>query len=716
AVASAAHDAFGGDVAFVPLAAITDSALVASEVAAALGLQTTGQHSPDEVVRTALRSRRLLLVLDNLEHLPEAALWVSGLLAACPGVTVLATSRSPLRLQDEREVVVAPLAVPERDAIPTPAEIKEVPAVRLFIERATTPAFALTPANAAAVAAICRRLDGLPLAIELAAARVKVLPPEALLARLEKRLPLLTGGPVDAPARQRTMQDAIAWSHDLLDPGEQMLFRRLAVFAGGFTLDDAEAVADEGRSAPLSPPSPPSVLDLVASLVDKSLLRPVAQPNSGVGSRFEMLETIREYGLERLTESGEADAVRQAHAAHFLALAEAAKPELTGPDQGRWLTRLVEEHDNLRAALAWVRDHGANELWLRLAGALWRFWELRFHLGEGRSWLEGALAADRGAPPAVRARALNGLANLTWSQGDLVQGAAYQEEALVLFRVAGDRLGTAWALNDLANIVDEQGDYPRAVALYEESLSLSREIGADWEAACTLHNLGLMADHSENSDRAADLFDEALPIWERLGDEVARARSLDAAATVARRRGDLDRALALGEQSLALRRRFGDRNGVAVSLGNLGWTMLERGEGRRAATFFYEALPLQLEAGNRRGLAGCLTGLARLSAGQGRPDVAARFLGTADSLDRADGAVRPPARQRRHEQLVADVAAVMNGEAFAAAWAAGRALSLQQAVAEATALADEIAGNASRAPIDFSARRAERETRFAGLE
>jgi predicted ATPase/DNA-binding XRE family transcriptional regulator len=763
AVAHAAADAFAGDVAFVPLATIVDPALVASEVAAALGLQTTGQHSPDEVVRAALRSRRLLLVLDNLEHLPEAALWVSGLLASCPRVTVLATSRSPLRLHDEREVVVAPLAVPDRDAIPTPTEIVEVPAVRLFVERAATPAFALTPANAAAVAAICRRLDGLPLAIELAAARVKVLSPTELLARLEKRLPLLTGGPVDAPARQRTMQDAIAWSHDLLNPGEQVLFRRLAVFAGGFTLDDAEAVGGrfaeggaalggaaarglrgEGReetddaiartssspSSPLERSDPatrsagtrppreasPSVLDLVTSLVDKSLLRPVVLSNGGSGPRFEMLDTIREYGLERLTESGEADAVRAAHAAHFLALAEAAKPELTGPDQGRWLARLVDEHDNLRAALAWVRDHGENELLLRLAGVLWRFWELRFHLSEGRSWLEGALAGDRGAPPAVRARALNGLANLTWSQGDLVQGAAYQEEALVLFRAAGDHLGTAWALNDLANIVDEQGDYARAVALYEESLALSRKIGAEWEAACALHNLGLMADHEDDFDRAADLFDEALPIWERLGDEVARARSLDAAASVARRRGNLDRALALGEQSLALRRRFGDRNGVAVSLGNLGWTMLERGEGRRAATFFYEALPLHLEAGNRRGLAGCLTGVAKLSVDLGRPDVAARFLGTSDFLDRTDGAVRTPARQRRHEQVMADVAAAMNGEAFAAAWASGQALSLQKAVAEATALADQIAGNSSRAPIDLSAKRAERQSRYAGLD
>jgi predicted ATPase/transcriptional regulator with XRE-family HTH domain len=727
AVAHAASDLFAGDVAFVAFATIADPALVPSEVAAALGIQTTGQQSSDEVVRAALRTRRMLLVLDNLEHLPEAALWVSDLLAACPGVTALATSRSPLRLQGEREVVVAPLAVPERDGSPTPAEIEEVPAVRLFVERAATPAFALTPANAAAVAAICRRVDGLPLAIELAAARVKVLSPAELLARLETRLPLLTGGPLDAPARQRTMRDAIAWSHDLLIPNEQVLFRRLAIFAGGFTLEAAKrvagwqggGVAGTSSRSPCDPAAlPPSfaVFDLVTSLVDKSLLRPVAQPNSGLEPRFEMLETIREYALERLTESGEGDAVHDAHASYFLALAEAAKPELIGPDQGRWLTRLVEEHDNLRAALAWVRDYGEDDLWLRLAGALWRFWELRFLLHEGRSWLEGALAADRGAPPAVRARALNGVANLTWLQGDLVQGAAYQEEALVLFRAAGDRLGTAWALNDLANIVDEQGDYARAVALYEESLALSREIGADWETACTLHNLGLIADHGDDYDRAADLFDDALVMWERLGDEVARARSLDAAATVARRRGDLDRALALGDQGLALRRRFGDRNGVAVSLGNLGWTMLERGDGRRAAAYFYEALPLHLEAGNRRGLAGCLTGLAKLSVGQGRPAVAARLLGTADNLDRTDGAVRTPARQRRHEALVADVAAALTGDAFAAAWAAGRALSQQQAVAEAIALADEIAGDASRDPIDLAARRAEREARFAGLE
>lgn len=699
AVAVAAADLFAGDVVFVPLASIGDDSLIASQVAASLGLQTTGRQSPDDVVRAALRSRRLLLVLDNLEHLPLAALWVADLLAACPGVTILATSRSLLRLKGEREQPVAPLALPAPNANPAPADIANVPAVRLFVERAPSPAFALTPANAAAVTAICRRVDGLPLAIELAAARVKVLSPAELLARLERQLPLLTGGPLNAPARQRTMRDAIAWSYDLLNPAEQTLFRRLAVFAGGFTLDAAEAVSAASEAgnrsdalfaaSPGAPSAEYVVLDLVASLVDKSLLRPAAQTGSSLGTRFEMLETIREYGQERLAESGEADATCAAHAQHFLALAEAAKPGLTGPEQERWLARLVAEHDNLRASLAWMRDHREYDLWLRMGAALWRFWELQFHLHEGRSWLEGALAADQGAPAAVRARALNGFANLIWLQGELAHAAALQEEALALFRAAGDRLGMSWTLNDLANIRDEQGDYAHAGALYEESLTLSREVGAEWEIACALHNLGILAQHGDDDDLAARLFSEALAIYERLGDEVARARTLDAAAQVARRQGDLARALALAEQSLALRRRFGDRNGVAVSLGNLGWTMLERGEGERAWAHFREALPLLLQAGNRRRLSWCLAGLAKLFLGRGQPRLAAQLLGAADNFDRADGAVLPPARQGDLEHVAAATAAMMTPDAFAAAWAAGRALSPEQAVALALCVGED---------------------------
>lgn len=359
-IGNAASELFAGDVAFVPFAAIGDAALVAPEVAAALGLSTAGQQSPDDLVRGALRARRLLLVLDNLEHLPEAALWVADLLAVCPGVTVLATSRSPLRVQGEREILVIPLALPESGAIPTPAEIQEAPAVRLFVERVATPAFALTPANAAAVTAICRRVDGLPLAIELAAARVKVLTPAELLARLDRMLPLLTGGPRDQDDRLRSMGAAIAWSYDLLEPDEQALFRRLAVFAGGFTLGAAEVVGGGGGKggedgyrlsaigyqsvAPpvtLSPhhPLPSSTLDLVGSLVDKSLVQRLDE--DGIEPRFGMLATIQAYGLERLEAAGEGPAARRAHGEYFLGLAERAWPAFRQrAGQEPWLDRL----------------------------------------------------------------------------------------------------------------------------------------------------------------------------------------------------------------------------------------------------------------------------------------------------------------------------------------------------------------------------------------
>jgi predicted ATPase len=661
AAADGLAERFRDGVWFVDLAPLADPSLVASTIAAALGLRERASETVSDGLRGHLEPREALLVLDNFEQVLGAAPLVAELLTACPRLHVLATSREPLRIRGEREYPVSPLPLPD--------------AIALFVARARAvkPGFAAGDEAEPVVAEICARLDGLPLAIELAAARARLLPPGAMLARLERRLQLVTSGARDLPARQQTLRRTLDWSHDLLSPEEQQLFARLAVFVGGRTLEAIEAVCNhDGALAD-------GVLDGVDSLVGKNLLR---QEEGADGEpRLLFLETIHEYARERLAASGEAAVLGRAHAGYFLALAEAAKPELTGPDQERWLARLMEEHDNLRAALAWARDEGESELWLRLAGALWRFWELRFHLREGRAWLEGALAADEGAPSAVRARALNGAANLTWLQGDLAHGAAWQEEALALFRAAGDRLGTAWALNDLANIVDEQGEFTRAAALYEESLVLSREIGAAWEEACALHNLGLMANRVEDYPRAAALLDDAVVRWARLGDEVARARSLDAASQVARRQGDLDRALALGEEGLTLRRRFGDRNGVAVSLANLGWTMLERGDGPAAAASFREALPLHLEAGHRQRIAGCLTGLATLAAGQGRPAQAARLLGAADELDRAVGAVRSPARQRRHERLVADVAAALPGDAFAAAWAAGGALSPEQAVA-----------------------------------
>jgi predicted ATPase len=664
AVASCLTDRYRDGVWFVDLAPITDPDLAALAIASTLGVRERGSESVFDGLREHLRAWESLLVLDNFEQVLAAGRLIPMLLMTCPGLRVLVTSREPLRVRGEHEYPVSPLPLPE--------------AVALFVERARAvkPDFAATGEAEPVIADICARLDGLPLAIELAAARTRLLPPGAMLARLERRLQVVASGPRDLPARQQTLRRTIDWSYDLLSPDEQQLFARLAVFVGGRSLEAIEAVCNADGALG------DGVLDGVESLVGKSLLR--QEEGAGGEPRLTFLETINEYARERLEASGEGAALRRLHAAFFLALAEEAKPRLVGPQQGRWLARLVEEYDNLRAAMAWARDAGETELWLRLAGALWRYWEMRFHLREGRAWLEAALAADTGAPPAVRARALNGVANLTW-QSDLVQGAAYQEEALALFRAAGDDLGTVWALNDLANIVDERGDYSGAIALYEESLALSRKIGAAWEEACALHNLALAAGVMESYERAATLLDDALIQWERLGDEVARARSLDAAAQVARDRGDLDRALALGEEGLALRRRFGDRYGVAVSLVGLGWTMLARGDGPRATGFFHEALPLHLEAGDRRGMASCLTGLARLLADRGHPDTAARLLAAADAFERADGAVPPPARQRRHEQITAAVAAALSGEAFTAAWAAGSALSPEQAAALALA-------------------------------
>jgi predicted ATPase/transcriptional regulator with XRE-family HTH domain len=441
AVADAASDVFDGDVALVPLATISDAALVASEVVVALGLPVAGQQSPDDIVRGALRTRRMLLVLDNLEHLPEAALWVADLLAMCPGVTVLVTSRAPLRLQDEREVVVSPLALPEPSATPTPAAIHDAPAVRLFIERVSTPSFALTHGNAAAVTAICHRLDGLPLAIELAAARVKVLSPAELLARLDRMLPLLTGGPQDRTARLRSMGAAIGWSYDLLDPEEQAMFRRLAVFSGGVTLAAAEWVARVGfqvlETAPdiHSPTSDtqhptPETLDLIASLVDKSLLRRL---DAGEGEpRFGMLATIQEYGLERLAAAGEDAVTRDAHAAMFLALAEETWPEFR---QRAGLDRLDAERANLRAALAWLDQSGDAVSLLRLAGALSWLWYIRGPLDEGRLWLERSLATSAAqAPGTPRARAMVGATLLAHYDGDDERARTWGEASLAQSR------------------------------------------------------------------------------------------------------------------------------------------------------------------------------------------------------------------------------------------------------------------------------------------
>ena len=626
-------DAYPDGVFFVPLAALTDARLVPSAVASGLGLREAGGPSPAEAVRQALAGKRLLLVLDNLEQIAEAAPFVADLVAASPELQVLATSRVPLRLRAEHEYPVLPLGLPPRHGA-SPEEDLASPAVQLFVERAQAvkPGFILTPETAPAVAEIVRRLDGLPLAIELAAARVRILPPAALLARLEKRLPLLTGGPRDAPARQQTLRDAIGWSHDLLTPAEQTLYQRLAVFAGGAALEAVEAVAN-----------PEGHLDVLAGLdrlVEHSLLR------SGEGvdgePRFTMLETIREYGLERLEERGEAEATRRAHAGVFLALAEEAEPELTGPEQVTWLDRLEVEHDNLRASLGWALDADP-QIALRLAGALGWFWFLRGYLNEGRDWLDRTLAVG-GEPGPLHVRAFSAAGRLARHRGDYQKAIGLQETSLELARTFQDRRAEALALFELGALAGlAEGDAAREAALTEASLAVWRELGDSWGIARTLNNLGYEA----------------------------------------YLQGDLNAAVPLLDEGVTLARAAGDRSVLAYILDSRGVVAEAQGELERATDLYKEALALAQQIGNRLVEAFALSSLAGMAVRQGQPARAARMWGAASALRDAIGTRLPLEEEERFAGPVSSAREVMGEAAFAAAWEEGRAQPREQVVAEA---------------------------------
>lgn len=454
---------------FVRLAEATDAQSVLLAIANELGIRQSGGESVYDAIVAYLAERQLLVLLDNFEQALEAAPVVSLLLAACPRLTAIVTSRARLGLQGEYEYPVEPLATPDVNHLPAVAALAGVGAVLLFTQRAAAASvgFRLEETNAWSVAAICARLDGLPLAIELAAARVKLLPLQAILHRLAKRLDLLTGGGRDLPERQRTLRATIQWSYGLLDEAQQTLFRRLAVFAGGFSLEAAGAVAN-GSGAP-----DVDVLDGVTALADHSLVRPVTGPNGE--PRFVILETLREFGLERLEAAGDAQAVRQAHAAWFLEFTETAFPQLSAPDQAVWLQRLEAEHDNLRLALDMTVD-SADDTGLRLAGALWPFWYIRGHLTEGRSWLERALAGNPQSASIARAGALIGDGTMAYVQGALRPAAERFEESLDLFRRLENGRGIAHALNNLGTVTEAQGDLQQAALRYEEALALFREL------------------------------------------------------------------------------------------------------------------------------------------------------------------------------------------------------------------------------------------------
>jgi predicted ATPase/transcriptional regulator with XRE-family HTH domain len=652
--AAKASGAVQDGVVFVDLSPLRDPVLVLVTIVQALGLLASPELSPRQALLNALRERQLLLVLDNFEHLAPAANAVADLLAECPALTVLATSRMPLKIRAEREYPVGPLALPDDRVATSVDALSQTPAVELFLRRAEAAnrEFALTPQNAADIAAITIRLDGLPLAIELAATRVKVLSPTALLARLEHRLPVLTSGAQDLPARQQTMRATLDWSHDLLTADEQTLFRGLAVFAGGCTLEAAEFVGGEGgdglseatppkTAKPSSPPKrsdTPSVLDLLGGLVDKSLLR--VHEQSGDERRFGMLETIREYGLERLAAAGEDQVMRDRHLAWCVGLVERASPELVRADQKRWFRRLDIEHDNLRVALGWALERQRGDLAQRLGAALHRFWILRGHFDEGRRWLEQALLLESGVSPTTRASALVGMAHIAYQQGDYESEPALQE-ALALFQAAGDSDGVGSALAALSMTVADRGDFVGAFALEEEALAIFRSRGNQAGVTRLLVARGLDAYDQGDYERAAVVLEEALALGQSVGSWYSVGHALNNLALVAQAQLDFDRAVTLQAEALDLWRGLGNVAGMAHSLENI----------------------------------------AMFTAGQQQFGRAARLFAAAEALRARIGAPGRP-RDREHlDMIIRDTSAQLGPVAFADAWAAGMKMSREEAIA-----------------------------------
>ena len=621
---------FEDGVYFVELAPIRDPVLMIATIAQVLGVRDGGERPLLDSLKERLRTRHMLLVLDNFEQVVAAAPLVAELLADSPQVKVLATSREALHLSEEYEFPLTPLDVPDIRNLPQIEPLSQYAAVQLFIQRAKAlkPDFSVTNENAPAVAEICYRLDGLPLAIELAAARIKLLSPEAILARLESRLKLLTGGARDLPFRQQTLRNTIDWSYDLLDAAERKLFCRLAVFVNGFTLEAAEVVGNASGDLEVD------VFDGIASLLDKSLLQ--HEQEQGHESRFVMLETLREYAREKLAGAGEMVQTQDNHLNFFLYLVETAAPQMQGAGQEIWLQRFEAEHDNLRAALQWSQQADDAEIGLRLVTVLWRFWEVRGYLSEGRQWLEEMLARSGGVS-ALRAKALTGAGALARNQGDYQQATDRLSQSLALQRELGDQPGIASALSNLGRVLYLRGDYKGAIAPLEESLAIRRHLGDRQGMANSLGHLGLVLKALGDYERAIPLHEESLALQRELADKRGIAIALSNLGFVRYDQGENSRAAALFEESLALRRELGDKPGIAADINNLGRVTQAQRNYARAMSLFEESLALQRELGDQTGIATGLNNLGTVVHDQGLYEQASEFYSQSLAIYRQQG-------------------------------------------------------------------------------
>jgi predicted ATPase/class 3 adenylate cyclase len=702
----------------VELATLTDPTRVTQAISTAVKVREEAGRSLMTTLTEHLQTRTTLLILDNCEHLLAATAGIADeLLRRCPTLRILATSREPFNIGGETVYRVPSLTLPERHTQLLPEHAAQFEAVRLFVERASAsaPSFALNARNGAAVSVLCRQLDGIPLAIELAAVRVKSMPIEQINSRLADRFRFLTGGSRTAPTRQQTLRALIDWSYDLLPQHERELFHRIAVFAGGFTLEAAEAVC--------SGDEPIDILDVLTNLVDKSLLQVEEEDGR---ARYRLLETLRQYAREKLAASGQLETLQRRHMDHYLAMVQDAERKLYGSEQAWWLERLDTEHDNLRAALAWTPgDPLEAEKGLHLAAAIWWFWHIRGYFTEGREWLAAKLAQGT-QRTRERARALNGAAVLARNQGDYTAARALSLESLDIKRELGDRQGIAASLNNLAtlalaqsdynaaapfyeescaierklgnrqgitscliglgNVATEQGDYAAAQQLYTESLALKREMADRRGIATSLIGLGTIAFHQGRYPLARRLMQESLEIRRHLRDRRGIGTSLAALGTLALAEGEFHEAEVLLKESLAIRRDLGDKLGIAGVLHSQTILALRLGRLESAREQSVESLAICNELGNRRGIAYNLSMFARLAVEDGDPNRAARLLGAADALRKAIGCPLHEIERTDTEATIAHAVTNLGEVEFLAARAAGRLLPLNDAIELALAL------------------------------
>ena len=722
-IAAEVYDDFTNGVCFVPLAPISDPDLIVSAIAQEFGLKETRDEPLLDLLKAYLRDKHLLLLLDNFEQVVVAAPGLSELLTVCPHLKILVTSRAALHIRSEHEFPIPPLALPDLKHPSNSKSLAQYAAVALFLDRARAvrPNFQMTAGNARAIAEICAHLDGLPLAIELAAAWMKLLSPQALLGRLEHRLAVLTSGARDLPVRQQALRNTIQWSYELLNADEQRLFQQLSVFVGGCTLEAVEAVCATLDSAQ------GQVLDGMASLIDKSLLQQIEQ--AGGELRFAMLETIREYGLEALAAGREAEAIRQAHAAYYLALAEQAEPELRGSQQGVWLERLEREHDNLRAASRWLLEEVGDEkvryhrieVALRLGKALAAFWQIHGHYSEGRNFLEQALGGSEGVSAAMRAQAFSVAAMLANIQGDTDHSEKLAEEGLALYRKLGDKEGIALALYELGHIAWLRGNFVLAGSLIAESLGISREMGDRVSVAYSLFNLAGLANIRGEYAKGSAMFEESLALFKELGNKRGIALSLlQLAELLFVSQGDQTRIHLLLEEGLALCKEVGDKDGIASYFYFSGQVALSQGDASMARSLLEESLALYRDIGDRQRIARSLLGLAKLEAHQGdytkaqalceesldlarvghKLNIASGLEGLANVVaaqgelvwaTRLWGAARvlrvtmdaplPPVERAGYEHSVAATRTQLGEKIFTTVWAEGESMSLEQVLA-----------------------------------